>query len=296
MKIAWITFLMFVSNSLFSQEIYFTFNPPDTTYKEILKTRKTTLVNGKKQKEDEISVTTKYDIKKVAGGFELKQSPLAISSKRDGKMFHNPIFMFLTNIPTRGEIDGKGNLKHVVGYEHIIPRAQTELPKEVVEAMMLVANEEAMISKAKADWNARISEFSGNSFHVGDMLSAQGKFSLPNGEVLTFFSVIKIADTVDYMGEKCVKILFRNSSIPEELASFMGYHEEEMKDIFDINANAELTTQIKLSGDGERIINPATMLIYGEKTYRCVEMKDEDMGSESKIITTLESKEYTYIY
>ncbi|ROL61644.1 hypothetical protein D9V86_04740 [Bacteroidetes/Chlorobi group bacterium ChocPot_Mid] len=288
--------LVVTTNIAVSQEINFKFNPPDTTYKEILRTKKVTIVNGKKQKEDEIKVTTKYDIKKVASGYELKQSPLAISSKRDGKMFHNPIFMFLTNIPTKGEIDKNGNLTHVIGYEHIIPRAQTELPKEVVESMMLVANEEAMINKAKAEWNARISEFSGNTFHLGDMLSAQGKFPLPNGEVLTFFSVIKIADTLEFMGNKCIKITFHNSSSPEELASILGYSQDDLKEVFDVNANSDISTQIKLSGDGYRIIDPETMLIFEEKTFRCVEMKDEQIGNESKIITTLETKEYEYQY
>lgn len=296
MKFIWLAIFFISSFSASSQEINFTFNPPDTTYKEILKTKKVTLVNGKKQKEDEIKVTTKYDIKKVSSGYELKQSPLAISSKRDGKMFHNPIFMFLTNIPTKGEIDKKGNLTHVIGYEHIIPRAQAELPKEVVESMMLVANEEAMINKAKAEWNARISEFSGNSFHLGDMLSAQGKFPLPNGEVLTFFSVIKIADTLEFMGNQCIKITFHNSSNPEELASILGYSPEDLKEVFDVDANSDISTQIKLSGDGYRIIDPKTMLIYEEKTFRCVEMKDELIGNESKIITTFETKEYEYQY
>ena len=296
MRFVWFLLIFLLFENLNSQEIRFVLNPPDTTYKEILKTTKVTMVNGVKQKEDEISVTTKFDIKRTASGYELKQSPVFMSSKRDGKEFHNPIFMFLANIPTRGEIDRKGNLLHVVGYEHIIPRAETELPREIVEAMMLVANEEAMINKAKAEWNARISEFSGKTVKIGDMFSGQGKFPIPNGENLIFFSVIKIVDTVDFKGKKCVKIGFKNSSVPEELASYMGYSVEEIKEIFDFNANSSLTTAIKMSGDGERIIDPATMLIYNEKTFRKIEMKDEEMGNESKVITTIETKEYTYEY
>ncbi|MFH1052422.1 MAG: hypothetical protein V1779_16005 [bacterium] len=296
MKLIWIALIFLFTNTVFSQEITFVFNPPDTSYREILKTTKISFVNDEKQKEDEINVKTKIEISKKGHGYELKQSPLFISSKRDGHDFHNPIFMFLTNIPTRGEIDSSGNLTHVIGYEHIIPRAQTELPKEVVEAMMLVANEEAMINKAKAEWNARISEFSGNTFKIGDMLSAQGKFPLPNGEVLTYFSIIQVAEIVDTLGKKCIKIIFKNSSNSEDLASFLGYSVEDVKELFDFNANSGLTTYIKLSGEGERVIDPSTMLIYYERTSRRVEMKDEEMGNESKIIKTLETKEYTYEY
>jgi len=296
MKYLWIALLTVMVNNIYSQEINFVFNPPDTAYKEILKTTKVTYINGEKQKEDEISVTTKYEIIKVGSGYELHQLPVFINSKRDGLDFQNPIFMFLTNIPTKGEIDANGNLKHVIGYEHIIPRAQTELPSEVVESMMLVANEQAMINKAKAEWNARISEFSGNTFQMGDMLSAQGKFPLPNGEILTYFSIIQISNFVDFGGKRCVKIKYKNSSQPEDLAEFMGYSVEEVKEIFDFDANSDLTTYIQMSGEGERIIDPETMLIYYEKSTRKIDMKDQEMGDESKMITTIENKEYKYDY
>ncbi|MFC2129832.1 hypothetical protein ACFLSQ_00200 [Bacteroidota bacterium] len=296
MKILAVLFLFVLSSIVNGQEITFEFNPPDITFNEILKTDKITLVDGIKQKEDEITATMKIVLKKSNTGYRISKTPMMMNSKRDGEVFQNPIFMFLTNIATTGEIDKNGTLINVSGYESLIPRAKKELPAKVADAMMISANEEAMINKAKAEWNARISDFAGQSVQIGNMFSGEGKFPLPNGEKLTFFSVVKVADTVEFEGRKCVKIEFKNSSTPEDLALFMGYSVEETSQIFNFDANHGLRTSIILNGHGERIIDPNTMLIYSEKTFRRVEMKTEEMGDESKTITTLETKEYIYEY
>jgi hypothetical protein len=294
MKLLPLSLILIISGSLYAQEITFTFNPPDMRYTEIQKTNKITKVNDKTEKEDLIELTTDIYLKKNNNGYTLRQIPIKLNYQRNGEVFQNPIFTFLTNISTTGIIDSMGYLIHVSGYENLIPRAKETLPENIVESLILIANEEAMINKKRAEWNARISEFSGQKVFIGDMFSGEGKFPLPNGEVLTFFSVIKIDDTLEYNNKKCVRIKFKNSSEPEDLASFMGYSLEETSQIFDFNKNDELTTEIKLSGDGERIIDPETMIIQYERTFRKVDMKSEIIGDQSKNTTSMETKEYIY--
>ncbi len=289
--------LNLISNLLAAETIDFNFNPPDSiSYIQTLTTTKTTKTNGKITKKDEVQVKTLFTILKKKSGYYLKETPITMNSKRDGKQFINPIFSFLSSISVSGDLDLNGRLINVYGYENIIEKAKKGMSSEVAEALQLVANPDIMVNKTKAEWNARISDFIGQRVIIGDMFSGQGKFPLPNGETLTFFSIVKIVDTLTYSGKKCVKIKFINSSVPDSLADFMGYSKDEIKDVFDNKINSDLSTKIEINGYGERIIEPSTMLIYYEKKVRKIVMFDESGKNGERKIETIENNEYNYKY
>jgi len=288
--------ILLLSYTLSAQNFTLKFNPPDTTFKEILNIKKTTLINDKENKEDEIIVETQLKIWKYNDGYELFTTPIKMNSKRNGEPFQNPLFNFLTSVPTRAILDNKGNMLTVYGYESLIPRAQKELPKELIDQLILVANEEAMINKTKADWNARVSNFSGQTVKIGDFFTGQGIFPIPNGEKLTFYSAIKIADSVIINNKLYLKIKFKNSSNPKDLIDLLEIDENELNRLYDENANNNISIKIKIYGEGYRIIDPETMLIYYEINNRTTEMYEDIRGNEFIKKTIIESKEYKYEY
>jgi hypothetical protein len=296
MKTVIFIYFIFSLNFAFSQEFSFTFNPPEISYKQILDSKKAIIINGVEQREDEIIVESLINIKKNEKGYSVQTQPIKMNSKRNGQEFFNPMFFFLTNIPTIGEIDNNGNMINVTGFETLIPRAKKELSPEVMDQLILVANEESMINKTKAEWNARISDFAGETVELGEFFSGEGKFPLPNGETVTFFSIVKVADTVTLNGVDCVKIRFKNSSNPADLAKFMDKTVDELKDIFNFSANKDVDTKILITGEGYRIIDPKTMLIYYEINNRSIDIIDQEIGDESREVSTIETKEYKYEY
>ncbi len=291
-------FLFFAhAATLFGQTFTFVFNPPNpVSFVERQKIVKIKYENGKKITEDEISLAKAITICKTKRGYSIEEKPISINSKRNGVPFTNPIFMFLSNISTKGTIDSSGRLKSVSGYEGLIRRARRTLPPDVADAMALSVDEDAMIKKAVADWNARVAEFIGQTVKIGDIFTGEGKFPIPNGETLTFFSAVKIADTTRRDGILCVKLKFKNSSVPDSLAAFIGASPSELSKYFDLNANKNLSEPISLDGEGERLVDPKTSLIYYEKSKRTINMASEIMGDEEKKIKTVEIKEFTYEY
>lgn len=296
MKFIFIILFSVLCYSLNSQTFTLTFNPPDTTFKEILNIKKTTLTNDKQEKEDEIIIESQLKIWKYNDGYELFITPIKMNSKRNGEPFQNPLFNFLTSIPIRAILDSQGNMITVFGYESLIPRAQKELPPELIDQLILVANEEAMINKSKADWNARISNFAGQNVKIGDYFTGQGIFPIPNGDKLTFFSAIKIADTVIINDRLYLKIKFKNSSNPNDLIDFLNISQNKLKELFDDEANKDISVKIKIYGEGYRIIDPKTMLIYYEINNRTTEIYENVIGDEYTKKTIIESKEYNYKY
>lgn len=291
------TILILISKVLVAETIDFNFNPPDSiSFIQTLTNTKTIKTNDKISKIDEVQVKTLITILKNQSGYYLRETPITLNSKRDGKQFINPIFSFLSGFSITGDLDLNGRLINVYGYENIIEKARKSLSSEVVESLQLVANPETMVNKTKAEWNARISDFIGQRVIVGDMFSGEGKFPLPNGETLTFFSLVKVLDTLTYDGKKCVKIEFKNSSIPDSLAAFMGYSKNEIKKVFNGNINSNVSTKIEINGYGERIIDPATMLIYHEKKTRDIIMFDENADNGKRKIETIEKNIYNYKY
>ncbi len=289
--------LTFSCNLAAAEEFTFNYNPPDgLTYDLTEKTTKIKYVNGKKERTDKIELTTRVEIHKDGNGYVIEKNPVKLNSKRDGETFVNTLYAFLNQIPTRSLINSNGALTEVYGYENIVAKAKKKMPQRAVDAIRFTANPEAMSKKTKAEWNAKIAAFAGQTVKIGDAFTGSGIFPIPNGERLTFFSVVKIADTVRKNGEKLVKITYKNSSNPDSIAAFMNSTVEDIKSMFNFDANDDLTTNISLDGGGERLIDPDTMLIYSEKSERVVEIESEVIGEKSKTNKTVERKEYIYDY
>ncbi|HWM93254.1 MAG TPA: hypothetical protein VN493_21000 [Thermoanaerobaculia bacterium] len=135
-------------------------------------------------------------------------------------------------------------------------------------------------------WAGRISDFTGQSFELGSSWTAEVPFALPSGEEIQFYTRTEIAEKVRCGDKDCVRIRFRYDSDASAMGAKIGQSVSEIAK--GVGGPEVQIKKMTFTGGGERLIDPATMLIYSETLERTMNM--EGMG-----IST-EKREYTFDY
>lgn len=274
-----------------AEEVTFRFAPPHgTTCVQTVVTTKATEVGGKKQTEVARSkARLRFD--KSADGYTLTATPVSASVERDGQAVQNPVLDVLNGLVLTYRIDAEGNLVSVQGYEDVMERFRKALPPEAVQAVSQVISADLLVAKEKAEWAGRIGDFVGATLELGSSWTAEAPFALPTGEQVQFYTRTELAEKVKCGERDCVRIRFRYDSD----ASAVGAKVEQMvKDIAKGAGGENPGLQLgkmTITGGGERVLDPATMLVYSETMERTLRME----SAQGPVIRT-EKKEYSFEY
>lgn len=128
---------------------------------------------------------------------------------------------------------------------------------------------------------------------IGDVWAGVEETPLPVGGTMTFYSVTKLAEQVKFDDVDCVRLEFSFNSDAEELKNFMGDMWEDLADMVDMEA-APSVSGSKIAGKGERIIDPATMLIYSEAVERTMKMMMAVPGQGEVEMSSVDKREHGY--
>ena len=110
---------------------------------------------------------------------------------------------------------------------------------------------------------------------------------------MAFYSVTKLAEQVKFDDVDCVRLEFSFNTDAEELENFLGDMGEDLAEMADMEA-APSVSNTKIVGKGERIIDPATMLIYSETVERTTKMMMAIPGQGEVEMTSVDKREYGY--
>jgi hypothetical protein len=169
------------------------------------------------------------------------------------------------------------------------------LPPEMVKSLASVINEDAMIDKEATEWDARISSFVGQTVKMGDLWTSTDELALPTGQSVVYHTATKFVEKVKCGTHDCVRIQFWYNSDAGALQAFVG---KVLNDF----ADSAGTPQVKeisgaeIVGEGERIIDPTTMLIYAESISRTVTMQMDVPGKGKVTVTGRETREIIFDY
>ena len=278
-----------------AQEIHFRFNPPDdfpayvSTYKNTQITDMGAL--GKRTRVSEAK--TKITIDKTPGGYSVTFMPISFTMTQDGKRREDPILSFLQNITVTYELDVDGQLVKIRGFEGTIEKLKASLPAGLPPTVAALLNEETIVNRAAQEWDARIGSYVGVDAEIGDIWAGVEETPTPMGGTMTFYSVTKLAEQVKFDDVDCVRLEFSFNSDAEELKNFMGDMWEDLAQMADMEAAPSLSST-KIAGKGERIINPATMLIYSETVERTTKMMMAIPGRGEVEVTSVDKREHGY--
>lgn len=284
-------------NVLNAQEINFKFDPPDgINYTQIIKTTKISRVGAMEKRTDESTVEARVTIKRAESGYEIKSVPVSFEMTRNGEPVNDPITNLIGNIEITCLLDSSGYMVDVRGIDKMMEDLMSIIPPEQQEMISRMVNEEMLVNKEIVEWQGRIGDFIGLSAEVGDILVVEDEMQLPNGIAMPYTSKTKFAKIADYAGKKCVGIEFAYDTDASKLSDFAANSLYEIIDRL-LSHEGELdSTEPSITGWGERLIDPETMLVYSETSGRVVEIAMDIPGMGKVRNITDEKREYTFRY
>ena len=278
-----------------AQEVHFRFNPPEDfpTYVSTYKNTQITVMGALGRRTRVSEAKTKVTIDNTPGGYSVTFIPISFTITQDGKPREDPILSFLQNITVTYELDVEGQLVKIRGFEGTIEKLKASLPGELPPTVAALLSEETIINRAAQDWDARIGSYVGVDAEIGDVWAGVEETPLPMGGTVAFYSVTKLVEQVKFDDVDCVRLEFSFNTDGEGLKDFMGDMWEDLAEMADMKAAPSLSNA-KIAGKGERIIDPATMLIYSETVERTTKMMMAVPGQGEVEMTSVDKREYGY--
>jgi hypothetical protein len=263
-----------------AESVTFRFAPPDgTTFVQTLVTTKTTEIGSQKQ-TDVTRSKVRLRFEKKPQGFLLTGTPLSMTLERNGQAVENPLLDVLSQTVITYRIDPQGKLVAIQGYGDFQDRLFKALPPQAARALSKVVNEEGMVAREKAEWAGRIGDFSGNTLELGASWTATSPFDLPSGEQIQFYTRTDLVGKEKCGARDCVRIRFRYDTDAAALGAVAGKVVQEV-------AGAPVKVgKMGLSGSGERLVDPNTLLVHAETLERTITLEG---GT-----TVREKREYSF--
>lgn len=212
----------------------------------------------------------------------------------DGKDVMDDFAQAFQGITITYELANDGKLKAVRGYGAVVDKVVAAMSKDAPPEMKrLVTNllsEEALITRARTEWDGRISGFAGSSAKVGDVYTSTDQIVLPNGDAVTFHTTTTIAGRAPCGNVQCVRITFKYDSDPAAM-------KKTLEAVTGTLPGEQLVTDgITITGSGERLIDPATMNIYSETNERTMRMTVTVSDGTKMLTERTEKKDYAFEY
>jgi len=287
---------LITTQSAIAQEVTFTFHPPDSiTYLQTVTTTKNTEMGQMGKRDEVMEAEVRVTIMQTGDGYRLIFTPLSMSATRNGQKIDDPMLALFQNIVVEYQLDKDGKLLGISGYEKLMDVMQQLVPAEMIEKLSSVLNEETLKNRDAAEWDGQIGKFIGQTISLGDSWASVDSFPLPSGESITFYSVTRFPEQVKCGEHDCVKISFDYNSDISTLSAIVNQTVQKLMGQPADSLPATPSTG-NIVGSGERIIDPATMLIQSEYVERTLTTKMTIPGQGDIDLTQTERREYKFDY
>jgi hypothetical protein len=202
-----------------------------------------------------------------------------------------------TGIPVVWELDEDLRLLRVSGIDQIglrfrkaVRRDKTlsDVGRSVARRML---TEEGSLSAAEDHCQRAYASYLGQRAEIGSAWVTTGRFYCMSGEVAEFYTAMKVTGEQRVGDVACVRVEFQSAQDPTELSTFLGPHAVELLD-----RKTAFTGSARVSESGCRLIDPATMLSYGQEVARTAEFHLPGPGMRDARVVIRESVVYEYDY
>lgn len=291
------TVAMFVPFSVKAEKQVFQFKPSaNTTY---IQTLVTTRVNdlGEYGKRTEVTeLKAKVVINKTETGYSIVTTPLSISMTQDGAEVENPLIPLMLELVVTYDLDEDGQLVDIQGYENLPDMMKEFFPQDVIDILEPIMNPDALFNKEAADWMGRFGLYVGQEFQSGDVWAFRDLYNLAPGRDVTYYTAVQFGAEKMINDRKCVQIKSHYNTDPQQLNTYLEGFYKNVADAFGAEALEVKIADVNISGQGERWMDPSTMLVYDEVDARTIIVKMSVEGVGEVTTSLEETREYSYEY
>jgi hypothetical protein len=245
----------------------FRFEPPDGTRYVVTSNTTQVLDFGQGRTTSTRSeFNVRYSFRKLPDGYSVTSRALGGVVEGPGAEGKQFMVEVLKGASLTYKIDDAGRLVGVSGIEEVGRRLRETLPPEALAAAGDAFSEESMIATARADWEGEVLNYKDRSSTPGSVWLATEHYLLPTSDMVEFHVALKVTGEQIVGGKECVRVEFKYASDPVELRGFLGTEHESL-----LSGKKSFRGGARMSGRGHRIVDPRTLLSYGQKIERVIE-------------------------
>lgn len=275
--------------------VVFRFAPPiPLSYVEETVTRRATIISGEDAGSDEATIRVKFMVSKEGEGYKVRAEPQSSKVLRGGKPVNDPVLDVINSTPVTYHLDPAGKLKSIEGYAGVLEAAQKTASKNIRDSLPRMRNEKALTDKETAQWNARIGAFIGQTGARNTVWVSEGVNPLPDGSSAGFYTVTMFDRIVEQDGRKLARLRFFLTADRDSIQSRVNDMARDIVKDVPRPRPLENPAGFAISGQGERLVDPETMVVYSEKGTKEVHVNlrasDKDAAVPVLIQETRESK------
>jgi hypothetical protein len=271
----------------------FRFAPPDaTSYIETVSTVQVLDFGGGRTSATKSELEIERRVARTADGYTLTEMVTGGSSETSLQEVDQAVLAAMKGKPVTYIVEADGRLVDVTGTEAVLEAVRKALPPEIAAIAAKAFTKEAMLAAARADWGARTEGLIGRSAAPGSAWMVTDSYLLPNGDLVEHYTALKVAGTETAGGREWVRLEYRLGRDPDEFRDFLGESY-----VSAAAGKQALAGSVTVSGGGYRLVDPATLLCYGEELERKfgnVTMSAPGVGEI--VISLRQTKSYRYDY
>ena len=270
----------------------FRFHPPDgTSYVESVDTTQALDFGEGRTSARQSELRTQVTVAKETTGYSVTSTLVSGGTSSALEEADNAALKALEGVPLTYHIDGEARIASVSGIKEAMDKVRAALPASVAAIVSKALTDEAVLATARADWDRRVLNFVGRPAGVGDAWLAAEKFPLPSGEVVEFYSAMRVTKREQAGGRDCVRVEYSYSRDPRDLRGALGDSADSL-----LSGKEPFADTSAVSGSGYRVVDPETLLCYSEELEREVKTTLPLPDGESLDVTIHQTKAYRYQY
>ena len=274
------------------QEVTFYFTPPDGFSETVKVRQRRHITTGNKVREEINEMRFRWTVNRKESGYRVERHIISNWITHNGQIIASPMIEAMEGVTLRYNIDDRGRISDIEGYDRIFDNLKSSLPPQFMQNIGNLFSSKSLRKKNFSEWNHRIGKFSGRTVHIGEVWISREQMLIPGGRHIFAYTASVSSGWQKCSTGNCLKILFFYDSDPVKL-------HQRISGISTIDPSQFVTpttdTPIaSLSGEGERLVNPTTLLAALEKSTRVLEShssRGNDKAATSFRI--IESTEYT---
>jgi hypothetical protein len=279
------------------KHVTFTYAPPDgTKFIQTVEKNRETLLGDLGRRVDRSKSRTSLVIRQVETGYAVTATPLSMTMTRNGAPVSSPASDVMKDVVTTYYVGQDGRIGRIEGFGGLKEKIQETFPPKVAAALAPVFDEQAMVTRATAEWNAEIGDYVGASFAIGEARTGVVPFELPNGETISFYNHISFPAWEPCPTGSCVRVEVTYNSNARSLGKTLSSITTQMLEKLEKDNPIAALSDAKMSGTASWLIDPTTMLFYAQTMSRTMNMMMNVPGRGAIPATIREDRHYSFEY
>ena len=142
----------------------------------------------------------------------------------------------------------------------------------------------------RADWEERVHALSGRTVRLGETVETTGRFDFGKGRSLAHRALLTPKEWKPCGDDRCIAVAIEYATDPDEVARYADRSIETLVPDTNELSGAVVIDSIEVSGDGERLIDPKTLLVREERVDKVLRLTLRGPDRQLQMLVTLHRK------